>query len=950
MKTTIYILCLSCMLCIAPMHAGALARPGILNHINESTGLKGTSVFKFYKDCQDIMWMGTNMGVSSYDGHSVTNFSIDCAPPLSIVYDITESPDGEILLACKGGLYKVDLKSQSSLRICPRIENVTCFCHASGKLIIGSGHSLWFYRNENETEQLMISDNAISKSNMINDMVFDEKKNEVWIVTNTQIIRLNLKNRSLEKHEVKLSDVHLTSVVMAHGKLYIGTYNDGILCFDPENGTYRPYAPGIQCNVIIDLSCDSKERLYAATDGNGAFVIDVEKEDILHHFHTNDENIPLVSNSVYTIYPDKSTGTCWIGFYEEGFCHNFHTEPTFQIYRHGDINTNQMNVRAFEVQGSQKVIGDRYSLYFIDEERNITHHYAPEQIGHGIITDVQYFKGLYIIATYGNGIYVLNPQTLQLSNTQLPETLHKGRFSRVRLHPDGQTLLAISDLGVYFINEDFQVSHLFTSKNSELPDSYIYDILFDQGGKGWIASMERMSLYDPTTHTIQSHGFAKDFFNETGEISFNLCSNGDILAFSRDNVYRTKPDLSHFTPIDIYNRLQIKQIVFISETSDHKYWIGTERGLFLFDKDFKSFTQFCETDNLPSLRFNKQEFYRDAGDTLWIGNTKGLVYITPEEYKRIPQKKHHPIALRGIYIDGQNLNPQQTLDANKGKTLFPAWDFFKTGWGNQIKFNILELNYGNPKGRYFEYKLDDETGYKVCPAGTSILLESLTLGGHRLKIRIAGYPDTEVTYTIKVYPQWTFYVKLILVLLLISAIPFTVYRRKRRRLRKMAYRRKHELEMEILKASVIRDMQEQQLSKQKTEAEAKAQEIYKKVKLTDEEYAALYRKVKTYVEKERPYVNQELRLSDLAHAIGESTGHLSQMFNVFTQQNFFDFINSYRIGEFKRYIKDPEYNQYTITAICELCGFKRSTFFTAFKRFENCTPSEYLARHNIHRK
>ena len=91
-----------------------------------------------------------------------------------------------------------------------------------------------------------------------------------------------------------------------------------------------------------------------------------------------------------------------------------------------------------------------------------------------------------------------------------------------------------------------------------------------------------------------------------------------------------KSDLSEYTTLDLYQRLNIGNIFFITENRQGKYWMGTDKGLFLFEKDLKNYCQFNENDNLPSLRFNRNEFQETPDGVFWLGNTKGLMYLTPQ--------------------------------------------------------------------------------------------------------------------------------------------------------------------------------------------------------------------------------------------------------------------------------------------------------------------------------
>jgi YesN/AraC family two-component response regulator len=72
---------------------------------------------------------------------------------------------------------------------------------------------------------------------------------------------------------------------------------------------------------------------------------------------------------------------------------------------------------------------------------------------------------------------------------------------------------------------------------------------------------------------------------------------------------------------------------------------------------------------------------------------------------------------------------------------------------------------------------------------------------------------------------------------------------------------------------------------------------------------------------------------------------ISQLVNQNTDYNFNDYINSYRVEETKKMLSDPEYSNYTIVAIGLEAGFNsKASFYRAFRKFEEMTPSEYLKK------
>lgn len=117
---------------------------------------------------------------------------------------------------------------------------------------------------------------------------------------------------------------------------------------------------------------------------------------------------------------------------------------------------------------------------------------------------------------------------------------------------------------------------------------------------------------------------------------------------------------------------------------------------------------------------------------------------------------------------------------------------------------------------------------------------------------------------------------------------------------------------------------------------------YEKSTLKDDQADEYIDKIKDFMADNKPYLDNNLTLLKLAEMLNIHTHHLSQIINENFNQNFFDFINSYRVEEAKRLLCDQHNNLYTVLAIAEESGFNSKTSFNAaFKKFTNMTPSEF---------
>lgn len=117
---------------------------------------------------------------------------------------------------------------------------------------------------------------------------------------------------------------------------------------------------------------------------------------------------------------------------------------------------------------------------------------------------------------------------------------------------------------------------------------------------------------------------------------------------------------------------------------------------------------------------------------------------------------------------------------------------------------------------------------------------------------------------------------------------------------------------------------------------------YEKSTLTPEDAEKYLNKLMEYMKSEKPFVESNLTILDLAKLTSIPGYYLSQIINERVSRNFYDFINSFRIEEAKQRLLAPEYANLTIIAIAYDVGFNsKSAFNTAFKKLANMTPSQF---------
>ena len=122
---------------------------------------------------------------------------------------------------------------------------------------------------------------------------------------------------------------------------------------------------------------------------------------------------------------------------------------------------------------------------------------------------------------------------------------------------------------------------------------------------------------------------------------------------------------------------------------------------------------------------------------------------------------------------------------------------------------------------------------------------------------------------------------------------------------------------------------------------------YQTSSLTPSASQSLVDKLIDFVESEKPYLDNELRLGSLADQLGVAPHHLSQVINEQLGKSFSDFINQYRIKEAQQLLFAPEYIGRYIIDIAYASGFNNKTsFYKAFKEATGMSPSDYKRKNN----
>jgi len=178
-----------------------------------------------------------------------------------------------------------------------------------------------------------------------------------------------------------------------------------------------------------------------------------------------------------------------------------------------------------------------------------------------------------------------------------------------------------------------------------------------------------------------------------------------------------------------------------------------------------------------------------------------------------------------------------------------------------------------------------------------------------------------------------FFIGFLLLVILFSIIVFMSYKRL-----KMANDSLVKINLDI----VASEKKKKNESVTKIDDSASKNESRSAINIEQKKY--LEKKIIHLFEEEKIFLDQDLTLIKLSELLDTNKSYASKVINDFTDKNYNNFVNEYRVNEARKLFAERENWNYTIEFIAFRVGFKsKSTFNIAFKKFTGITPSYFLS-------
>lgn len=890
--------------------------------ISGSEGLSDILVNTIYKDQDGYVWLGTEAAVDRFDGNSFLSFQLPInSRGKGRVNAILRVPSGDVYVGSSAGLTLIrgGVEEPQAILADKISSTVTALAADRSKnLYVATEKGLFSYDiKKNKLNKLETDQNLLKPDNGFVDLSIQDD-NTLWAATKHTLYKYDILNQKATAFPIP-KEGQCSQIVLLDNQIYIGLRGTGILPFNITTSKFRDLI-SFGNNLITDMAVDSRDNLYVATDGDGVFRYSPSDNRHEEHLSTTEGEPRLQSNSVYSIMADD-LGLLWVGYYQLGLGYTPKVHDYFNIYSlpQASFDSKKYAIRAIAFDGPYKIIGTRDGLFVVNEASGSVVHYSTPQLRSNMIFCIQTMgDGRFIIGTYNGGMYELNMATGDIIDFDSQDAISPNTTVFDIATDEHNDLWVATSEGLIRLRKG-KSPDVWTSRNSQLPEGNVYDIFFDSAGRGWFCTENGMALWDG--ETISTSRFPSNFIHKQKIRDIYEDKDHNLyFAPDRGSLFRSDLQLSKFGPVTFGSDEKVN-IVFITEDdNDGWLWLGTDKGLIRYDKK-DNFHHFNNADGLPGPVFTLCPPIKDAEGNIWMGNSTGLIMLDFERFKKSDADNHLPLAITNLMSGGKRILSR--MRNTNGKLSLSL-----TSEEKDLIVYVSDFSYKSPENIVAEYFLEGTDGkWHRAEGKNPIHLYNLPTGDYQLKLRMQDDPRTETILTIHKSPEINL-AMIAIVIMLLGAGCYILYL--------VRQRRKRRAEEVAAQQSISETMQEDNIVEEKHVS-------YKTTRLSDEECKRLLKALSSVMKEQKPYTNPDLKSSDLAAMIGTKSHSLSFLFNQYLKKSFYDYVNEYRVGEFKRLVDETDISRYTLTALSEKCGFSsRASFFRHFKAITGITPAEYI--------
>ncbi len=565
----------------------------------------------------------------------------------STVYSMTQDRNGNLWVGTSDGLNKYDGYHFSVYRHDATVASSICSnqircvkMDGLGLLWIGTMQGLSFYdaqKNAFENYSFSQNDDCVQ----IYDIDF-LNSTELLLATNFGLYVFDRQSHSFLKAE-GFPNLKVFSVLRHSDFVLVGTLN-GLHRYYPHTGKSEPVSSLFPNSQISSLLHDSKNGIvWAGTEGKGLFRVNLTDWSIRQFKHDKQRSSSISSNFIRSLCFDEQQ-RLWIGTFV-GLNILNEVDGTFQSFFHdgsevGSISQNSIRSIFRDGQGGMWLGTYFGGLNYYHPLKTLFQHIRPKpgvnSLNDNVVSCMRVGRdGEIWIGTNDNGLNLYDPASGTFQHFVHRETDDRslGGNNVKALYIDNKNNLFVGTHGGglgYFNRASRSFSPIALS-DDEMANNNVYALEEDAQGFLWVGTLNGLFRLDLVGK--KSVLFEKDALGN----SLVDCKITCLFRDSQQQIWiGSEKGLSLYNTSS--NKLEVMQAVAplpsidyvtcLYESKDGLIWIGTRDGLFAYNARSRHYNFFDTKSGLPNNTV--YGILEDSFKHFWISTNEGLVCYMPE--------------------------------------------------------------------------------------------------------------------------------------------------------------------------------------------------------------------------------------------------------------------------------------------------------------------------------
>ena len=683
-------------------------------------------------DPYGLMWVGTDQGVRAFDGYRFRIYRSDAYSPgilpNNYVRSLSADQEDRLWIGTRDGLVRYDRR-----------------------------------RGVFKTYHLK-SDHA----RLIN-ALFTTSDGTVWVGTNAGAARYDAEKDDFTSIDMPAGVISFAED--AHGHLYIGTWEGGLLRLDKKSGRMVGYPRLSHRNTVRSLLMDSRGRLWIGTWEDGIVRLDHpenEKDPGIHRmnegrmdfrtFHqlvedsvshaiwgcciegltrvdlddeTQVENYPILT-FCYDMVTD-GRGNLWVLTRNEGIVHLSTMPSPFNFFH---LNLAGLELPVNRIQTIYTHDGNRfwlglqpYGLALYDRQKGqVTYNNHIPGLAQFTGDEAIYARTVYDIGVRGEkrevrgdlwigtdrGIIVWKEgEKARLLPRATTPFIGDREVKAFHSLPDGTMLVGLSSGVSIAISETEGRMLSLEEDGRDFSNCQVQSFFEDHQHRLWIATEGEGIIR--LTKDFKAHQYAPARGNYPIDEATAVYEDGDHRLWAISNsggLFLYADDTDSFNPVNHLYHLGMGSIYSIQGAGGH-LWLSTDKGLVRLTpsgKEGAMTTIYNEEDGIENIRFSPNGAF-SYNDTLYYGNATGFFSFNPSLLSS-PSTLHAPhssLIVTELVIDDR---PFGWLDSLQQREITECQPFFTkriTIPAGVKKFSVqfALLTYQKQEQCHYAYLLED---------------------------------------------------------------------------------------------------------------------------------------------------------------------------------------------------------------------------------------------------